>query len=150
VTKIADEKIQPPSGIAISLVVPPQIRNRAPYGIKHVHSQTGELSIISADYSGAPDHILTFTAEAFSTYAIIHTEPEPEEVKPKPPGDNNQVSDLKQQPVAIITPPELTTDIGVPSTGDNSRIMLWVWLSIVAVFGLGMVLVLGRWKRNQC
>lgn len=67
------ESIQPPTGqtIKITIEIPSELQNKAPYSIIRMHDGTAE--VIEPEYDSQLQ-TLTFEADKFSTYAIAYTE----------------------------------------------------------------------------
>ncbi len=71
---VTDQEIQPPVGekVTITLDLPEELWNKAPYQVIHVHE--GQALLIDAVYD-VDVHTLTFDTNKFSTFSIIYTEP---------------------------------------------------------------------------
>lgn len=67
------ENIQPPEGqtVNITIDIPAELQNKAPYSIIRVHD--GVANILETQYNSIL-HTITFGADKFSTYAIAYTD----------------------------------------------------------------------------
>lgn len=119
--------------ITITVAIPDELKAESRV-YKVIRNHNGEITVLDTIVN--EDGTISFKTDRFSTYAIAYADKEETNTNPNlgtPSTDNNKDTNTNTNTNTNQSNKTPSTDSKVPQTGDNSSVMLYVTICLVAL-----------------